>query len=59
MNKNLIIINTLNYNYSTGFTEGVNNFIKVLKRIAFGYKSLIYFRNRILVTLRLMEQFDM
>ena len=33
------VANTLKYDYSNGFTEGVNNFIKVLKRVAFGYKS--------------------
>ncbi|NLI54470.1 MAG: transposase, partial [Clostridiales bacterium] len=31
-----------------GFTEGVNNKIKVLKRIAFGYRSFRNFRTRIL-----------
>ena len=30
--------NAMKYNYTNGFTEGTNNFIKVLKRIAFGYK---------------------
>ena len=52
------VANALDYDYSNGFTEGVNNFIKVLKRIAFGYKSFFHFRNRILITLRLKEQFD-
>lgn len=53
------VANALKYGYSNGFTEGVNNFIKVLKRIAFGYKSFFHFRNRILITLRLKEKFDM
>ena len=53
------VSNAQKYDYSNGFTEGVNNFIKVLKRIAFGYKSFFHFRNRILITLRLKEQFDM
>lgn len=53
------VANALIYDYSNGFTEGINNFIKVLKRIAFGYKSFFHFRNRILITLKLKEQFDM
>lgn len=47
--------NTMKYNYTNGFTEGINNFIKVLKRIAFGYKSFFHFRNRILITLNLKQ----
>ena len=31
-----------------GYTEGTNNKIKVIKRIAFGYKSFELFRGRIL-----------
>ena len=31
--------NAMKYNYTNGFTEGTNNFIKVLKRIPFRYKS--------------------
>lgn len=52
------VANALDYDYFNGFTEGVNNFIKVLKRIAFGYKAFFHFRNRILITLRLKEKFD-
>jgi len=29
--------------------EGINNLIKTVKRIAFGYKSYYHFRNRILI----------
>ena len=47
--------NALDYKYSNGFTEGINNYIKVFKRIAFGYKSFIHFRNRLLIALRLKE----
>lgn len=53
------VSNALKYEYSNGFTEGVNNFIKVLKRIAFGYKSFFHFRNRILITLKIKEKFEM
>ena len=50
--------NALIYHFSNGFTEGINNFIKVLKRIAFGYKSFLHFRNRILITRNLKKQFN-
>ena len=33
------IKNTFNNNYHNGFIEGNNNFIKVIKRIAFGFRS--------------------
>ncbi len=42
------IINSLFLPYSNGFTEGCNNKIKVLKRIAYGYSNFRRFRNRIL-----------
>ena len=35
--------------FSNGFTEGINNKIKVLKRIAFGFKNFKRFRGRILL----------
>jgi len=44
------ILNAFDCSYSNGFTEGVNNKIKVLKRIAFGYRSFKNFRTRILCT---------
>ena len=45
------ILNAFDCPYSNGFTEGVNNKIKVLKRIAFGYRSFKNFRTRILCTI--------
>lgn len=42
------ILNTFEYPYSNGFTEGCNNRIKVLKRNAYGYRNFRRFRNRIL-----------
>jgi len=44
------ILNSFDCPFSNGFTEGVNNKIKVLKRIAFGYRSFRNFRIRILCT---------
>lgn len=43
------IYNTFNTNYHNGYIEGNNNFIKVLKRIAFGFRSFIRFKTRILI----------
>jgi transposase len=45
------ILNAFDCPYSNGFTEGVNNTIKVLKRVAYGYRSFNNFRRRILITL--------
>ena len=43
------IYNTFNNNYHNGFIEGNNNFIKVLKRIAFGFRSFRGFKARIMI----------
>ncbi|WP_349252236.1 ISL3 family transposase [Erysipelothrix aquatica] len=43
------IINALTYPYSNGRLEGTNNLIKVIKRIAFGYRDFYNFRSRILL----------
>ena len=43
------IKNSLNYPFSNGPIEGINNKIKVIKRIAFGYRSFYHLRNRILI----------
>lgn len=42
--------NTLKYDYNNGVLEGLNNKIKVIKRIAFGYRCFYHFKNRILIT---------
>lgn len=42
------ILNAFDCHYSNGFTEGVNNSIKVLKRVAYGYRNFDNFRTRIL-----------
>ena len=41
------IKNTLSNPYHNGFVEGNNNFIKVIKRIAFGFRSFHRFKARI------------
>ena len=43
------IRNTFNNNYHNGYIEGNNNFIKVLKRIAFGFRSFRRFKARIMI----------
>ena len=46
--------NCLEINITNGCLEGVNNFIKCLKRIAFGYRSYFHFRNRVLICKRMI-----
>lgn len=49
------IINALNYPYSNGKLEGKNNLIKVIKRIAFGFRTFRHLRKRILIQQNLCE----
>ena len=49
------IKNTLANPYHNGFVEGNNNFIKVLKRIAFGFKSFRRFKARIMICKGLID----
>lgn len=56
LDKQNYVTNALNSRYSNGIIEGINNYIKVLKRIAFGYKSFYHFRNRILITRKLITK---
>ena len=43
------IKNTIETPYTNGVLEGINNRIKVIKRIAFGYWSFYHFKARILI----------
>ena len=43
------ILNAFDCPYSNGFTEGCNNGIKTLKRVAFGFHNFHNFRARILL----------
>jgi transposase len=43
------ILNYFKYRFTNGFTEGTNNKIKVIKRIAFGFRVFDNFRKRILL----------
>ena len=49
------IKNTLNNPYHNGFVEGNNNFIKVIKRIAFGFRSFRRFKARIMICKNLLS----
>lgn len=42
--------NTLEYAYTNGILEGLNNKIKVIKRIAFGFRCFFHLKNRIMIT---------
>ena len=47
-----IVNSFIDERYSNGFTEGINNKIKVIKRVGFGYKNFAFFRLRLLYILR-------
>lgn len=44
------VLNSFVYDYSNGFLEGINNYTKVIKRNAFGFKNFKRFRARILLS---------
>ncbi|OEG17587.1 transposase [Enterococcus plantarum] len=41
--------NSFRFPYSNGITEGLNNKLKVIKRIAYGYRNFYHFRSRIYI----------
>ena len=49
------IKNSFENNYHNGFIEGNNNFIKVIKRIAFGFRSFKRFKARIMICKGLLK----
>ena len=46
-----IVNSFIDKRFSNGFTEGLNNKIKVIKRIGFGYRNFKFFRLRIMYIL--------
>ena len=46
------ILNYFDFPYTNGFLEGKNNRIKVIKRVAYGYRNPTNFRQRILLSSR-------
>src|SRR5699024_2565315 len=49
------IENSLTYPYNNGRIEGINNKIKVLNRVAYGYRNFTNFKNRIMLHFKLRE----
>ena len=49
------IKNTFENKYHNGFIEGINNFIKVIKRIAFGFRSFRRFKAKIMICKGLLK----
>ena len=45
------ILNAFDVPFSNGYTEGVNNKIKVIKRVSYGVQDFERFRNRILMAM--------
>ncbi|WP_429951176.1 ISL3 family transposase [Enterococcus sp. AZ101] len=43
------IKNAFRFPYSNGVTEGLNNKLKVIKRVAYGYRNFYHFRSRIYI----------
>ena len=43
------IINSLDYEYSNGITEGINNLIKQIKHSAYGYRKFKHLKARIML----------
>jgi transposase len=46
------IRNSLRYNHSNAFAEGLNNKVRVIQRMAYGYKDFEYLR------LKIIQQFN-
>jgi len=46
-----IVNSFIDKRFSNGFTEGLNNKIKVIKRVTFGYKNFKFFRLRLMYIL--------
>ncbi|EHO22132.1 hypothetical protein HMPREF9466_00221 [Fusobacterium necrophorum subsp. funduliforme 1_1_36S] len=49
------IRNSLETSYTNGALEGMNNFIKSVKRVAFGFRRFSHFRQRILIIQRIAQ----
>ncbi|PXW85766.1 transposase [Streptohalobacillus salinus] len=41
--------NSFTYPYNNGRIEGINNKIKVLNRVAYGYRNFTHYKNRIIL----------
>ncbi|MDY0407903.1 transposase [Virgibacillus soli] len=45
--------NSFQYTYNNGRIEGINNKIKVLNRVAYGYRNFNHYKNRIRIHFKL------
>lgn len=54
-NNKEYVLNSLISSYTNGPIEGINNKIKVIKRIAYGYRSFRNFKTRILLHFNLLK----
>lgn len=52
------IKNTFSYPYSNGKIEGINNKIKVLSRVAYGYRNFSNYKSRILLHFNMKPKVD-
>ena len=52
------IENSFTYSYSNGRIEGINNKIKVLNRVAYGYRNFYHYKKRILIHFKFKEVAD-
>lgn len=50
------IKNTFKYPYNNGKIEGINNKIKVLNRVAYGYRNFANYKNRIIIHFSLKSE---
>ncbi|WP_462258644.1 transposase [Vagococcus teuberi] len=41
------VMNAFKCSYSNGFLKGINNKIKVIKRVAYGYRNFLLFKRHI------------
>lgn len=49
------VINAILYPYSNGIVEGMNNKIKLLKRVGYGYRNFETFRLRVMIMFNLVQ----
>ncbi len=50
------IKNSFIYPFNNGRIEGINNKIKVLNRVAYGYRNFNYYKNRIMIHFKFKPQ---
>lgn len=53
-----LVANALSHEISNGCLEGINNCIKTIKKLAFGYRSFFHFKNRIFIIKKLISPIE-